>query len=595
MKRTVPSDRLPARLAIPAQVADGFAGLAARLHARSQLLWDEHCTECDYPACYKSCAFYSPRADFHCRRFEAGIETVDAAPGLTRIRFRKWGKLEAWGPATLRSPEAAAQSDRVETLAAGALAHVPGLFRTGATWRWNELKKRWFEGQQDDRAQAFVVETWASDGRTHPLTVTFLAAEGGAMFQARFEATPAYGRLVLSIAEIAARIDLNQKFLIQIEPVGEAEGREVVFGLVDFAAFTEAVPASVAPAKPHPKAKVVVWDLDETLWEGVLVEQGASGVHLRPEAVAAIKALDERGIIQSIASKNDHAEAETALKAFGLWDYFLHPQIHWSPKSGSFREIAARLDLGLDSFVFVDDQPFERAEVTETLPSVRALPHTAVADMPGHDWFDVPVTPESRGRRDMYRAEAHRSAAADTAGGDYLGFLRSSGIALDIRPLSEADKERVYELSQRTNQLNFGGTKFSRDEVAGLAAGVPGLACLTLRCADRFGDYGLIGFAVLDLKAGRLAEFFMSCRVQRKRVEHAAFAHMARLLREAGHVAFDVRFRRTDRNKASVALLTELGFSAGADETGWARPLMLPFPDADVVSLTGPDASAVAA
>ena len=204
-----------------------------------------------------------------------------------------------------------------------------------------------------------------------------------------------------------------------------------------------------------------------------------------------------------------------------------------------------------------------------------------------HPWFDLPVTPESGKRRAMYREEALRSAAFEAAPTDYLGFLRGSGLSLDIRALSGSDLERVHELSQRTNQLNFTGAKLTRDEVEQIASRE---GALTLRCADRFGDYGLIGFVALDLKAGRLEQFFMSCRVQRKRVEHAAFAEMARALLICGHSDFSVAFTPTARNKAGAEMLRELGFTE--IDGGYVRPLSLPFADAEIVRLATDEARA---
>ncbi len=403
-------------------------------------------------------------------------------------------------------------------------------------------------------------------------------------------------RLVVPVREIAAAIRLDQPYLVQIEPVGEAEGVDVVFGLTDFVAFTAATsPAepSAAPPQPleqQPLAKVLVWDLDETLWTGVLAEDGPDGVTPRPEAVAAIKALDARGVLQSIASKNDAAEGLEALRRHGLADYFLHPEINWGPKSQSIARIAQRLDLGLDSFVFIDDQPFERAEVAAGQPQVRTLAHTEVANLLDHPWFDHPATAEAAKRRSLYRAEAERSVAMEIQGGDYLGFLRASNLVLDARPLNRADVVRVHELSQRTNQLNFTGAKFALAEVERMAEPEPGRVRLTLRCADGYGDYGLIGFADLDLHSGALAAFFMSCRVQRKRVEQAAFAHLAALLRAAGRERFQVRFLATERNGAAVRLLEDLGFVRGAE--GWSRSLEQDFADSDVVRLTHPASEA---
>jgi len=602
MKETLATDRARARLVIPTEVRKAFAGTRAALAGRSQFVWGEHCSECAYPACYAHCAFYSPRSDLNCRRFEEGIQRVEGLSGLHRIRFRKWGKLEGHGPAPVRALAEADKMERRDNQVGEVLAAapVPYAVSRNLAWRWNQRKAQRLSQPTGLTADALVIETWAADGASHALTVTVLgeAGHGGAMFQARFDVGPVYGRIVVPAAEIAAQVDLSAPYLIQIEPVGAAEGRDIVFGLADFVAFASAPLTSISPlAAPaaYPPAKVVVWDLDETLWTGTLAEDGAAGVRPRPEAVAAIQALDERGVLQSIASKNDAAEALAALEGFGLADYFLHPQVAWSPKSGSVARIARALDLGLDSFVFIDDQPFERGEVAAAHPMVRTLDHTTVAGLRDHPWFDLPVTPESRRRREMYRAEAQRSAALDDVGTDYVAFLRGCDIVLDPRPLSAPDLERVYELSQRTNQLNFTGAKFARDEVERMAQPDSDRLALTLRCADRFGDYGLIGFAVLDLKAGLLTDFFMSCRVQRKRVEHAAFALMAERLRARGHASFAARFRATQRNKAAVEMLTDLGFSyadGAAGEGTWSRALDLAFADADVVRLAPPQSRA---
>ena len=458
------------------------------------------------------------------------MEPILEDASLRRVRFRKWGKLEGRGPAKVAAVAVAARRDQQDRLT-GRLIHAlpaPLDFKKHLAWRSNE-HKRAFEPRQPLQADGFVVEAWSSDERRHPFTLTILNPDnhGGRLFQTRFDIDGTYRRLIAPIIEIAAQVDLEAPFLVQIEPVGEAEGVQVVFGVCDFVAL--ATPGTVSADSPGicvvKPAKVVVWDLDETLWTGVLAEDGVEGVRVRPEAAAAIKMLDERGVLQSVASKNDAAEALAALNAFGLVDYFLHPQIHWNPhKSGSVAAVAGALNLGLDSIVFIDDQPFERGEVEAAHPSVRTLPHTAVDALATHPWFDLPVTAESRHRRLLYREEVHRAEAFQTAGADYAGFLRDSGITLSIDPLTPMDVERVFELSQRTNQLNFTGRKYTREAVQALVQSRAGTVGLCLRCCDRFGDYGLIGFAVVNDATGLVSELFMSCRVQRKRVEQAFFA-----------------------------------------------------------------------
>ena len=598
MKETVAGEYAVCTVAVPADAAQRLD--ARKLAGRSQIVWGEHCSECAYPACYSSCAFYDPRPDLNCRRFEAGLE--DAGKGLMRIRFRKWGKLEGRGPARLRPYADAVRRERTDAALGRLLAATPLPFQLtrAAAWRLSRLKGSGPATSNDLAVDAFVLEGWSNDGLEHPFTVTFLQ-DGGlrdgvarGTWQAHLRLSPHYGRHVLPVDTIAAAIRLDQPFLVQVEPVGEAAGIDITLALADFVAFHDAA-AARPPLRTHPSereaerlsasplAKVLVWDLDETFWTGTLAEDGPAGVIPRPEAVEALKALDGRGVLHSIASKNDEAEALAALRRFGLDDYFLHPQVGWGPKSASVAAIAAALDLGVDSFVFIDDQPFERAEVAAAHPSVRTLAHTDVARLAMNPWFDHPATPEAARRRSLYQAEAARGQAAQAAGGDYLAFLRASKLVLDVRRLDEADVVRVHELSQRTNQLNFTGAKFTRAEVEALAEADRGHARLTLRCADVWGDYGLIGFADLDLGAGELVAFFMSCRVQRKRVEHAAFAHMAALLAMRGRDTFRVRFAATERNGASLRLIEELGFVR--EGQGWSHPLDHPFAEADVVRL----------
>ncbi|WP_158601905.1 HAD-IIIC family phosphatase [Pararobbsia silviterrae] len=560
--------------------------------ALSRIVWGEHCSECAYPTCYSSCAFYDPRSDLQCRRFEAGIES--AGHGLSRIRFRKWGKLEGRGPIALHEKAAAAKLERRDRVVSKWLANtrLPFSLARYFVWYWNQRKNRAGRASRPstNMNDAFAIEAYVRNG-ARAFTVTFLQSEPKkATYQKHITLTDAPQTWFIPVAELSDVIDLARPYLIQIEPVGEAEGIDAVFGALDFVrlrtplpiADASPPPAAISAAPPSALAKVVVWDLDETIWTGTLAEEGAQGVHPRPEAVAAIKALDARGILQSIASKNDLDEALEALHLHGLADYFLYPQVNWGPKSESIARIAKRLDLGVDSFVFIDDQPFERAEALSGHETLRVLTHEDVAHMLTNPWFNQPVTAEGARRRELYRTEAQRVESMEQHGGDYHAFLRASALVIEVRDLDTADMTRAHELSQRTNQLNFTGAKFSRDEVERVQGDLD-RRYLTVRCRDRYGDYGLIGFVVLDVLNGRIEAFFMSCRVQRKRVEQALFAYLAALLSARGHARFAVRFKETKRNGAARDMLEELGFSR--DEDGWTRDLSAPFEDSDIVKV----------
>jgi FkbH-like protein len=135
---------------------------------------------------------------------------------------------------------------------------------------------------------------------------------------------------------------------------------------------TSTTPAVPLPEKPkRGRIKCIVWDLDNTLWNGVLLEDG--DVTVRPAVVERIHELDRKGVLHSIASKNDRDAAMEKLRALGLEEMFLHPQINWNPKSDSIRHLAKALNLGLDAFAFVDDQEFERAEVAHGVPEVTCV------------------------------------------------------------------------------------------------------------------------------------------------------------------------------------------------------------------------------
>jgi FkbH-like protein len=593
MKETVALENPRYVADLPADVLTGFGDTAGRIAARSMIVWGEHCSECAAPACYSACSFYAPRADGHCRRFLNGIEDV-VASGLeqgdaTRIVFRRWGKLEGRGPVGA-IPVEQALARKSNTDVPRGLASLPFLARRSA-WK-QTLAARAASAGQNDSFDAFVVEGYSPQGKDISFTLTIVPADKSkaALFQCQFTLGPKAGRYVITLADITRQIDLSADFLIQIEPVGEAQGLEAIFGLTDFVTWKKgAAPQAPATAPVAAKmAKVVVWDLDHTVWDGILLEDGAAGVTIRKGVREAMAALDARGILQSVASKNNSDEAVAALAHHGLTDLMLAPQIGWGPKSASLTRLAQILNLGLDSFVFIDDQPFERGEVSEAHPQVTVLPETIVDTLLDRPQFDVPVTPESQGRRALYAVEAQRVLAASDAGSDYDTFLRSCNLELMIERLTRNDSERVFELSQRTNQLNVAATRYTRDEVAALVSGAHGKQGWTMRCKDRFGDYGLIGFALFDPAKGELLDFFMSCRVQRKRVEAAFFAWMAEQMSASGVTTITVRYRKAARNGPAVEMFEALGFTLKKDDEDsgtLSRAITGAFEGSDIVTI----------
>ena len=372
---------------------------------------------------------------------------------------------------------------------------------------------------------------------------------------------------------------------MQLVPDGESEGVQLVFGMLDFVWDEEPCgrPQSPAARASLPPAKCIVFDLDNTLWQGVLLE---GEVTLRPGAVELLHALDKRGILLSIASKNAHDHAMAQLARAGLDELFLHPQIGWNRKSASLQTIAERLDIGIDTLIFVDDNAFERAEVGEALPQVEVLDETALANLLDHPRLAGSETGEAQSRRAMYQQAERREEAASSFD-DYAAFLRDCAIHLTIRPDAPEDAARIGELVQRTNQLNFSGRKYAPQETAAILAD-PARMRFVVEARDRFGSYGTVAFCLAERRGDTLhiEDLMLSCRVQGKFVEQALFDWLTRNCGDPFPTSIAVNFVPTQRNTPARMVLETLGFAPQADGT-YARNITPGALAADFITVTG--------
>jgi FkbH-like protein len=320
----------------------------------------------------------------------------------------------------------------------------------------------------------------------------------------------------------------------------------------------------LAAASGRGALKCVVWDLDETLWRGTLLEGGADA--LAPGVEATIRALDSRGILQSVASKNDHDVAWAQLEALGVADFFLYPQIGWWSKARSIETIAERLGIGLDSIAFVDDQEVERREVAFSLPQVALID---TADLP--TLLDDPrlkprfLTSESRERRFMYVADLERKTAEDRFDGTRDAFLATLAMRMTIRRASLDDLERAEELTVRTNQLNTTGRTYSHGELAELIDS-PDHLVLVAQLDDRYGSSGTIGLALVDLgrESWTIRLLIMSCRVVSRGIGTVLLGHLLQRARQEGAV-LRASFVPTDRNKQMYVTFKFAGFRKISD------------------------------
>jgi len=294
--------------------------------------------------------------------------------------------------------------------------------------------------------------------------------------------------------------------------------------------------------------KVVVWDLDNTVWDGVLLEGQA--VALRPGVVDVIKELDRRGVLQSISSKNDHDSAMAKLEEFGIAAYFIYPQINWSAKSEAMKTIASCINVGIDTLAFIDDQRFEREEVAHTHASVLCLDVDEIPSLLDRPEFTPRfITEDSTNRRLMYISDIKRNTLEQEFTGPKEEFLATLGLELTLARATEDDLQRAEELTKRTHQLNTTGYTYNYDELqAFMNSKDHDLLIASLE--DKFGTYGKIGLCLIERSSGHwtLKLLLMSCRVMSRGVGTIMINYIVGLAKKAG-VTLRAEFIRTDRNR----------------------------------------------
>ncbi|HZR58760.1 MAG TPA: HAD-IIIC family phosphatase [Terriglobales bacterium] len=573
---------------LPADVISALEELKGRVVARTVLPWSEHCTECVWPTCYTSCDLYSPREDGRCRRFVDGMVRVETSAAfssyLLKIRFKRWGKL--WSPGSVRlfSADKAQQIENRDRRIGSVLYQIalPSKIKRTLSGKRYSFKKRM--AQQPGNGEmptSFMLECYNPGAHAVRLSLTMRAVDENVRipFQKLIELTPGFHRTQISMEEIRGVLDVQLPFNIEIIPNDESRETTLYFGLMEFVREIPKKIKNIEKPEKAKKIKCVVWDLDNTMWDGTLVEDGIAKLKLKPEIIDVIRRLDDRGILHSIASKNNAEEALQVLKNFGIDEYFLCPQISWQPKSEAIRAIAAQLNIGIDTLLFVDDSKFELEQVQAAHPDLRVLSAEKYLTISEMNECQVPVTSESRERRKMYQVENKRQDLAQNFGDDYMAFLKHCDIRLNLQAMTEANIERVHELTQRTNQMNFSGNRYDRDVLRKiLQTGY--LDTFVIECEDRFGSYGTVGFCIVDKREPRMTDLMFSCRIQSKRVEHAFLSYIIRkYITECGK-DFHANYRKTSRNAPSGRVFDDLGLQESGIEDGVS---LLLFPQKRVV------------
>lgn len=341
-------------------------------------------------------------------------------------------------------------------------------------------------------------------------------------------------------------------------------------------------------------ARCLVVDLDNTLWGGLVAEEGAEGVAVGEgpdgEAYAAFQsylaALRDRGVVLAVASKNDNDVARepflTNPRMRLKLDDFAVFVADWRRKPEQVAEIASRLDLGLGSLVFADDNPAECAEVAAALPAVSTVvldgpPSERVRALASSLRFETSTL--SRDDLERHRSYAARARAAElrTQASSLEDFWRSLEMRARVRILDTASIDRATQLTQKTNQFNLTLNRRSRDDIERLARDGTAI-CRTLELEDRFASHGLVGLGFAlpteDPATAMIDTLLLSCRVIGRTAECHLLAHLGREARERGFARLRGVFVPGPRNALVAKLYPELGFVAsGADPNCWEYDL----------------------
>jgi FkbH-like protein len=327
--------------------------------------------------------------------------------------------------------------------------------------------------------------------------------------------------------------------------------------------------------------KVLCTDLDNTLWGGVLGEEGPEGIatgsgfpgNCYLEYQRYLKQLSSRGILLAIVSKNNEADVREAFQTRAAdlaltLDNFVATKISWNEKSQSIRELSEELSLGLDSFVFVDDNPVECEAIRQHLPEVAVIaapveePWKLVDNLSAQPFFDAAVvTDDDVNRLNEYKAQAQRAELADSAG-SRDEFLASLGIVCTFLSALDAPLARSVQLLAKTNQFNLTTRRHSAAEVEEFAS-TPGGQAIAIRVRDRFGDAGVVGLALARNQGDScfIDSLLLSCRVIGRGIETALLAHLGANAIRTGAKKLIGEFIPTKKNAPCADFYTDHGFA----------------------------------
>lgn len=272
------------------------------------------------------------------------------------------------------------------------------------------------------------------------------------------------------------------------------------------------------------KIKLIIWDADETLWNGSVYYKDKDAVIIKPGTKAALKELDKRGIFITLCSKNNYEDVNSILKKFEIDKYFKDPQIGWGLKSEAIKRLAQIFNVSFDEMLFIDDDPFQRAEVFSQIPGINVTELSDPIDVLNIDGIKPEnETEEDKKRVQILKEDRSRDQAQKDHKGDYKNFLEQCDIKMLVREIIEQDWPRVVQLLNRTNELNATGNRYQLEELK-KSYEINKDKIFVCELADKFGNYGLIAESIIDVRTPDfwfIRDLTVSCRTMGRGVGSA--------------------------------------------------------------------------
>lgn len=519
------------------------------------IVWAEHCLECAAPLCYGKCNKFRKRRDGRCQLFENSIVSVKDSNSLygesIEVGFRGWAKLEADVTFKKMSIRKIKSINRNLKFISNTAVKVSSIFEknkkdwyvTGKIYNFKEKLVRKYENI--DKPDAFFLGVILENKEKSKIFFEIKDLDNIVAYRTSFDLNKGYNEFIIPFNEL--KIDYKNKYKVYL--YNAVEELDVIFTMLDFVWLEKPL------KEKKKKIKCVAWDLDNTLWDGVLIE---GKVKLKDGIKEVIKSLDERGIINSIVSKNNHDDAMKKIKKLKLDEYFVMPQINWDPKSVNIERLAKQMNIGIDTIAFIDDNPFEREEVASIHPEVIIYDANEYLDLLNKKEFQVIVTEDTKKRRSTYKMLEKQNQEFEKFEGNIDEFLKQCKMKGTFRKPNENEYDRCYELIQRTNQLNLSGRRLTSEEILEMIEGDKYEAYL-IKLEDKYGEYGIVGFSLVNIeKEPTITDFVISCRVANKKVEHTYFNFLAKKYKEKGYKNLFVNYVKTSKNGPMFKVVEEM-------------------------------------